>query len=170
MELNDKVIILKPFTLADAEAHLAGEDEEQIRWLGEGHKSTIESVKNWIQNSQKSWNGGGTVFVFAIWSIEDCRLVGMVEANTEYEKIEGLQKGDVNISYAIYPDARGRGYASRAVSLVMNFLKKKQFARSVLRISPDNINSLKIPNTFGFENTGEIITKEGKMILFVKNF
>ncbi len=45
--LQDKLITFRPINLEDAETHLAGDDEEQIKWLNSG-KSTMESVQNWI--------------------------------------------------------------------------------------------------------------------------
>jgi RimJ/RimL family protein N-acetyltransferase len=92
----------------------------------------------------------------------------MVEANIDYEKIEGLQKGDANISYGLYPEARGKGYATRAVNMITEFLRQKGVERVVLRINPDNPNSLKIPVNCGFQSAGEIMTKEGKMLMFSK--
>ncbi len=93
----------------------------------------------------------------------------MVEVNLDYEKIEGLQNGDVNISYAIYPTERRKSYATMAVNLIIDFLKEKQLVRVVLQISPDNKKSLKVPLSCGFQSPYEIETKNGKMLVFVKN-
>ncbi|MBI2637367.1 MAG: hypothetical protein HYW88_00565 [Candidatus Sungbacteria bacterium] len=53
-ELTDGGITIKPFEFKDAEKHLAGDDEEQMKWFG-GGKSTLESVHAWIKRNQESW-------------------------------------------------------------------------------------------------------------------
>ncbi|MDO8639032.1 MAG: hypothetical protein Q7R43_05650 [Candidatus Daviesbacteria bacterium] len=48
VELTDRIIKIRPFTLENAEEHLAGEDEAQVKWLSDG-KGTLEGVQKWIQ-------------------------------------------------------------------------------------------------------------------------
>lgn len=112
--ITNGTITLRPFTLDDAQEHLADEDENMARWLS-GGKSTLESVQDWIKKNQMYWKQGGPIFAFTI--VSDKKLVGMIEANTEYQKIEGLEKGEANLSYGIYPFARGNGYGTKAVLL-----------------------------------------------------
>lgn len=165
MELKDDTLIIKPFELRDALAHLAGEDAEQIRWVS-GAKSTMESVEDWIRRNQEFSKSDGPVFNFAVWA--GGQLVGMVEANTDVQQAEGIQKGDANISYAIYPKFRGKRYATMAVHLMLEYLKQRTLKRAVLRIKAGNIGSLRIPIACGFQEIEEIDTKEGKMLMFVK--
>ena len=161
----DDVILIKPFSIEDAGKQLRGEDDEIRKWLTEGQVSTLESVTNWIQ----SWQDDGTVFPFAIWTIEDKTLVGMVEARTHWETIEGLEDGDANISYCLYPDYRGKGYVTRAIKLIQEFLILKRIKRAIIRISPDNVNSLKVPPRCGFQKKGQVGTESGEVsIIFVK--
>src|SRR5690242_761282 len=102
--LSDDVIALAQFTQDDVEAHVAGDDIEQARWLNGGHPSTTESTRAWIERNAEYWRRGGPVFNFAIRTMQG-DLVGMVEANTDSAEIDGLQAGDANISYALYPEA-----------------------------------------------------------------
>lgn len=157
----DDVILIKPFCLEDAGKHLRGEDNDIRKWLNEGQVSTLESVTNWIQ----SWKDDGTVFPFAIWTIEDNMLAGMVEARTHAETIEGLEDGDANISYCLYPDYRGKGYVTRAIKLIQKFLILKGIKQAVIRISPDNVNSLKVPPRCGFRKTGQVRTESGEVFM-----
>jgi hypothetical protein len=114
LELTDGKILLRHFRLVDAESHLAGEDAEQVRWLS-GGRGTLPGVLAWIEGNQRHWQVAGPVFNFAIVHAHTGTLLGMVEANTDYLRIAGLHEGDANISYGLYPCARGHGYASRAV-------------------------------------------------------
>jgi len=57
--LTDGEITLKPFSLEDAPAHLAGDDGEQAKWLG--GRSTEENVHNWILKNQEHWKNQGPI-------------------------------------------------------------------------------------------------------------
>ena len=153
--------------MEDAEKHLSGDDESQIKWLS-GGKSTLESVQNWIRKNSESWQTGGHVFNFALWTAEG-NLVGMVEANTDDSSIEGLEKGDANISYSLYPDARGKGYVTRAVDLLLEFLRSRGIKRAVIRVHPENINSMGVPLRSGFKEVDPIKDKAGNPFrVFIK--
>jgi len=166
--LDDDVIILRPFKEEDAEEHLRGEDEEQIKWLS-GGKSSLELVKNWIKKNKDYWQKGGPVFNFAIIDKTSNKLVGMVEANTGYEKIEGIENGNANISYGIYPQFRGKGYAQKAINLLLDFLKSKQVKRAVIRTNPQNPASMKVAQRLGFEEKDQITKRDReKLKIFVK--
>ncbi|MBP9815754.1 GNAT family N-acetyltransferase [Candidatus Woesebacteria bacterium] len=148
VELTNGNITLRPFTLADAEYHLTHEDQEIEKWLS-GGKSTLESVTTWIQRNADSWAVGGPVFNFAIVDTSGT-LVGMVEARPIDPAAFTTQEGDVNISYGIYPEARGKNYAVEAVELIMQFLKTHDHNRAVIRVNPEKIASLSVPRKLGF--------------------
>lgn len=168
MELSDEGIMLRPFRLSDAEEHLAGEDDEQVKWLS-GGEGNLEGVRDWIRKNEKQWEDNGHIFNFAIVDFETKKLLGMVEANTDFETLEGLQEGDANISYGLYPNSRGKGNAGKAVSLIADFLRNKGFKRAVIRVNPENKKSLKIPLACEFLETSEVITKAGeKLKVFIK--
>jgi len=168
LKLTDAVISLRPFTIDDAKAHLAGEDDEQVKWLNEGKASTIESVRAWIGWNEESWHAGGPIYNFAIVG-EDGKLAGMVEANTDTENMTGLRPGDANVSYNIYPAARGKGHATRAVNLMEHYLAGMGIQRSVLRIDPDNETSLGVPTRLGYHEHDRIPTPDGTTLrMFIK--
>lgn len=168
--LTDGIILLRPFTFEDVERHVAGDDEESIKWLNEGHPSTVESTRAWIERQHQSLRDGGPVFTFAIERIDTHDLIGMVETNLAFEKFEGYQPGDANVSYALYPEARAQGFATRAVNLILHFLQTKQeIRRAVLQIDQDNVLSLGLAKRCGFEDGVLMTLKEGKtMRVFYK--
>ncbi|HVT01400.1 MAG TPA: GNAT family N-acetyltransferase [Patescibacteria group bacterium] len=169
MEIQDETIKLRPFELEDAEEHLAGEDEEQIKWLS-GGKGTIEGVRDWIKKNKEQWENNGHILNFAITDKQSGKLLGMIEANGHSQELEGLEEGDVNISYGLYPFARGKGYATNAVNLILKFLKEKGFKRAIIKVNPNNKDSLKIPLRCGFVEGKTIITKDKeKLIIFRKD-
>lgn len=168
LELTDNIITLRPFIQEYAEEHFAGEDEEQVKWLS-GGRGSLEGVRKWIEKNQKSWEAGGPVFNFAVFDPES-RLVGMVEANKDYEQVEGIQEGDANVSYGLYPFARGKGYATRAVNMMVDFLREEGLNRAVIRVNPENRRSLNVPVRCGFTESGSIVTESGqKLNIFIKD-
>ena len=167
--LTDGTILLRHFRLEDAENHLAGEDAEQVRWLS-GGRGTLPGVLAWIEANQRHWQAGGPVFNFAIVHAHTGTLLGMVEANTDYLRIAGLHEGDANISYGLYPGARGHGYASRAVALVMDFLQSRGIRRAVIRVDPRNTPSVRVARRLGYLWIGEIATVGGHSLdLYVRS-
>jgi RimJ/RimL family protein N-acetyltransferase len=165
--LTDGELVLKPFELGDAADHLAGDDDQQARWLG--GKSTEASVRGWILRNKEHWKNDGPVYNFSVRDAAG-RLIGMVEANTNYQALRGVDEGDANISYAIYPQARRKGYASRAVTLLETFLAGRGMRRSVIRVPPENMASLGVPRRLGYEDTGKITAEDGEDVrVFVKD-
>jgi RimJ/RimL family protein N-acetyltransferase len=169
-ELTDGAIILRPFRLEYAEAHLAGDDEENIRWLS-GGVSTMDTVRNFILKSQQYWENDGPIYTFAIFGAKSGQQVGMVESNSNPAHIKELAEGEVNISYNIYPFARGKGYATRAVGLMLTFLKEKGYKTAVLRVNPENQKSLGVAGRAGFSRVGENSPEPGEemFVIFKKS-
>lgn len=168
-ELTGCEIILRPFQLDYAEAHLAGDDEENVRWLS-GGVSTIETVRNWILRNREAWENDGPVYSFAVFEAKTKRQVGMVEANSNPAQVAGLVKGEVNISYNIYPFARGKGYATKAVNLILTFLKEKGFKTALILVNPENKKSLGVAGRAGFTRIGENNPQPGeeRLVVFKK--
>ncbi|MGH7196652.1 MAG: GNAT family N-acetyltransferase [Candidatus Saccharimonadales bacterium] len=168
IELTDGVVSLKPFQLADAPAHLAGEDEEQVKWLGEGNKSTQQIVESWIVRNQKSWVEGGPVFSFAVRTVADDQQIGQVEVKTKSDKPGDFEPGEANVSYSLYPAGRGRGLATRAVTLLEPFMREKGVKRALIRVDPENKASLSVPPRCGYTEQGIIHRKDETLVSFSK--
>jgi RimJ/RimL family protein N-acetyltransferase len=102
------------------------------------------------RSQPRHWRAGGPVFNFASVNAHTGTLMGMVEANTDYLRIDGLHEGDANISYGINPlRARGHGYASRAVALVMDVVHSSEIRRAVIRVNPRNTPSARVARRLG---------------------
>ncbi len=169
LSITDGNIIIRPFSSEDAAAHLEGDDEQQSIYLNGGHISTEKSVNAWIAKNEEYWRNDGPIYNFAIVD-NDRQPIGMVEANTDSDKLDGLEIGDANISYALYPKARGKGYTSRAIKLLEQFLIERGLIRSVIRVNPDNKASLKVPERLNYYDNGQIITRDGdKLRIYIKN-
>src|SRR4051812_49889283 len=67
--LTDGIIFLRPLTPEDAADHLAGEDEEMVKWVS-GGGSTLATVEAFFQNNQGSWRSGGSPRVLWVFDFE----------------------------------------------------------------------------------------------------
>jgi len=158
LTITDGVILLRPMSRDDVGVHVAGSDAKQARWLS-GAASTPAATREWIQHSAECWADGGPTFNFGVVEVASGRLVGVVEANTEAERMDGVHDGEANIWYVIYPHARRRGYATRAVNLILPFLDERGFV-PVIRAAPGNKRSKKVAKRAGFKRTGQVIALE----------
>ncbi|WP_437583701.1 GNAT family N-acetyltransferase [Paramicrobacterium sp. CJ85] len=143
---DDGVVMIRPVTQADAEAHIAGQDEEYVTWL-EPSDGTEETERRRFAEAEKAWEAGGPIFEFAI--IAEGELAGTITAEVGRE---GLQPHQADITYGLYPNTRGRGIATRAVMLVVSFLDQiPGISEAVTRVSPENPKSRSVAERAGFE-------------------
>lgn len=67
----------------------------------------------------------------------------------------------VEFGYAIYPEWRGRGFATQAAVMLMDLAEERAGIRHfVLAVSPENEPSLAIIRKLGFVRTGEQMDEE----------
>jgi RimJ/RimL family protein N-acetyltransferase len=109
-----------------------GRDDEFHRWLGPGAEvpEPVACV----------WAGG--------------QLVGWVDYDLDHA---WLRPGQVNVGYYLFPSARGKGYASRAVELLLLHLKRDtEYTVATLLIHPENVRSLALARRLGFTENGAV--------------
>ena len=132
--VTDGVVTLSAPRPGDAKRLVEGRDDEFFRWLGPGAE-TPDPV--------------------ACVRVGD-ELVGWVDydCNTEHD---WLDPGQVNVGYYLFPAARGKGYASRAVRLLLAHLgRQTEHEVATLVIDPENVKSVQLARRLGFEERGEI--------------
>ena len=63
----------------------------------------------------------------------------------------------MNVGYSLFAAARGKGYASRAVELLLDHLARDtEHSVATLLIHPENARSLAVARRLGFEQRGEV--------------
>lgn len=148
--LSDGVIVLRPLRVEDAVDHLSGEDAELVRWLN-GGPGTTESVQRHLKHVQQMWANHGPIFTFAIRLATDETLVGTIDVQLSQATYRSDQ---ANLAYGLYPQWRGRGFATRAVNLALEFLGPFVTVRSALiRVEPGNVSSAAVAIRAGFTLT-----------------
>jgi len=164
-DLTDGTILLRPLRAEDASAHLAGEDEEMARWLN-GGRSTLATVNAFIERSQENWRVGGPQLPFGVFDCASNQLIGFIEVNLA----RVVAPGQVNVSYGVFQQWRGRGIAERAIELMSKFLRTSTEARQmVLRIAPANAASLRVAEKAGFTYCGLFDEPEGRLARYIRD-
>lgn len=143
---------LRPLVVADARAHCAGEDDLTVRWLTGGY-GNLETTTEYIEELARDAAAGAGKRAFGVWLGD--RLCGYVDYDPDLD--DGLEPGDVNLTYAVHPWARGRGIAAQAVHLVCQILRNDQVGtRAVIRVEPENLRSVRVAEKAGFVHIREL--------------
>jgi RimJ/RimL family protein N-acetyltransferase len=131
---TDGVVMLRAPGPGDVELLMAGRDEEFFRWFGPGATGPRPVACVWV----------------------DDRLVGWVDYDVDADH-DWLQPGEVNVGYYLFATARGKGYASRAVELLLEHLRRDtEYTVATLLIHPENERSLALARRLGFLQKGEV--------------
>lgn len=157
--LSDGVIILTGHTDHDIADHLAGEDEETARrfefWP---HKSTEDGVRDAYRRWAHSWETGGPTRTFATRDAVTGQLLGGCELRLQSD-------GSAHVSYWTSASERRRGYATRALALLLSYGKSIGVTRFESYIAPDNLASLRVSKKAGFRCIGAFTDKEGAVMI-----
>jgi RimJ/RimL family protein N-acetyltransferase len=165
MILTDGVITLRPRTLADVDAQIAGQDDLYEQWL-EWDPPSRESVTAMIVASTQSWEQGMARYDFGVFDADSDALIGNALAN-HIDPLLGV--GEVNIAYGVFPSWRGRGVAGRVVELLCGWVGENPTATTaVLKIDADNYGSLAVAKRHGFIADGAINVATGSIDRFVR--
>jgi RimJ/RimL family protein N-acetyltransferase len=131
---TDGVVTLRGPEPGDVELLIAGRDEEFFKWFGPGATGPRPVACVWVEE----------------------RLVGWVDYDLDSDR-DWLEPGEVNVGYYLFPEARGKGYASRAVELLLDHLDRDtEHSVATLLIHPENRRSLALAHRLGFVRKGEV--------------
>jgi RimJ/RimL family protein N-acetyltransferase len=102
---------------------------------------------------------------FLTWCPNAVVLDGLMIGHAGYHGPPGINSAQspdaVEYGYKIFPDWRGRGYATEAAVMLMDLAEERAGIRHfVLAVSPTNDPSLAIVRKLGFVKTGEHMDEE----------
>lgn len=149
--LVDDVVELNPLDLNDLEAHLAGEDEELVKWLNSGPGS-VASVERYIASAMQQWQQGSPKLTFGIRLRHQRILIGTIDVDLEPNFLPPWQ---ANLAYGIYPAWRRRGLATRSVRIACDYLRTlPHIDTAVIRAARANPVSIAVALRAGFAHAG----------------
>ncbi|HTN79016.1 MAG TPA: GNAT family N-acetyltransferase [Acidimicrobiales bacterium] len=136
--VTDGIVTLRPPRPGDAALLKAGRDDEFHRWLGSGSDDPQPTA----------------------CIVVDDEVVGWIDYDREGP---WLADDAVNIGYSLSPAARGNGYATRALALLLRELAAtSDHETATVLIDPHNTRSLAVAHRAGFVECGEV---DGQVLL-----
>jgi RimJ/RimL family protein N-acetyltransferase len=155
LPLTDGIVTLRRQHPDDLDLHLAAIDEEQIRWLWEsGDRERYEAMTTEERRAHQFRHLTASHDSFGprpkwCWSVDlaDASYVAYIDCDLANNHVP---EGEANISYACAREHRGRGYTSRAVRLVRDFLRQCTAAQEAhILVDVDNVASLRVAKAVG---------------------
>lgn len=156
-ELTDGVVVLRPWRDEDIDPARLGHDEEIRHWFGfpevvPSREIQAAAVERW----RASYADNRSTVNFLVE--HEGRPAGWVEVR---DKGDGV--GD--LSWGLYAGFRGKGLATRAVALLINYaFNELKLARLEAQTDPANIPSLRVAQRNGMRREGlarEFGTRDG---------
>jgi RimJ/RimL family protein N-acetyltransferase len=133
---------LRPWWVEDATWYVESRDDEVFEWTNEDRSLTVEAAEEAIRRV----TGDPDLHCFAIADDQTGELLGNIALVVENENVKSAE-----IMYWLASWGRGRGIATRAVSLLCEWafdqLKVKRIALKILR---GNIRSQRVAERAGF--------------------
>jgi len=168
---SDGVLSIRRQTCDDLEQHLGAIDDAQIVLLWDpGHRELWEALSPAEQREHQCAHlqrvsegfGPGPKWWFS-GDVVDARYVVYVDCDLACPEVP---PGAANISYACHPAHRRRGYATRAVRLVLQFLTEQTSATEAwFAMLPDNEPSRRVAIAIGASEHGRAKDRFGRTLV-----
>jgi len=152
---TDGVVTIRRQRVDDIDQHLAAIDDDQIDWLWEpGDRDKWEALTPAQQRARNLQHlrdchdafGTGPKWTFSVDGTDET-YVAYVDCDLANKHVP---LGAANISYTGHPAYRGRGNVSRAVRLVMQFLRDHTGAQAAhIIVDARNTASLRVARAVG---------------------
>ena len=148
--LEGRGLRLRRYRPDDLDALVASIDEEAARWLRRvTWPYDAEAAKAFLEFAGASWADRRAHF--AIADLESDALLGGLNVDIDLPNAIG------EVGYRVGPTARGRGVATRAVSLAVDWgLDELRLARMDMSIDTRNLASLRVANKSDFRREGTL--------------
>lgn len=155
MNFKTDRLIIRPLSINDKESiFVYRSDPETSKYLSLIPK-TVNDVEEFIKKSSNVINVPGTWFQLVIIEQQNNQVIGDIGIHF----LDTDPKSDqVEIGYTIDRKYRGQGYATEALSLIINYLfSNLNKHRMTASINPINVPSIKLIERLGFRKEAYFI-------------
>jgi RimJ/RimL family protein N-acetyltransferase len=148
--LSDGTVALRPMQESDLQALLEeGNDPDTRIWVNVPVPYTERHARDELEGWMAAWDDPARPLALTITEVGDDAYRGVVLVGTN--RPEGI----VELAYGVHPQARRKGYASRAVRLVARWaLTGLGATRVEARADPDNAASQGVLQSAGLTREG----------------
>jgi RimJ/RimL family protein N-acetyltransferase len=154
--LTDDLVRLDAHRESDIPAHIEGEDDETARRFGWWpRRSSEETVRTAYEEWAQEWLTRGNRRTFAVRDLGELRLVGGCELRLQPD-------GSGQVSYWTHAGERRRGYAARALQLLVGYAGDLGLSQLESEVAVDNTASRRVSERAGFVAVGEITDEAGE--------
>jgi len=152
LELSDDVVHLRPWTLVDVPVlTVIWQDTELQRRFGVQPPVTDASTTGYVNGVTGAWHAGEQLSL----AIE---VDGAVVGGCDVDEVGQVPQ----LGYWLAVRARGNGYATRASTLLFDWVRDALDApRSELEIEPDNVASIAVAERLGFSRVAGVERRDG---------
>jgi ribosomal-protein-alanine N-acetyltransferase len=154
VELQTSRLVLRPVTTADAAAVVAYRGDPQVvRYLSHDGL-TLEQATSLLENADVRWPASAEErFNVTLAVVLDDHVIGDVHVWNTGEPLQPASDdpGEVWLGYAIHPRHHGQGYATEAVSRVVEWLRQTGIKRIHANTYCENVASVKLLQRLGFQ-------------------
>jgi RimJ/RimL family protein N-acetyltransferase len=131
---------------------------KQHAGLDGGRISQPKMVSAMRSGAGHSWETGGPTRTFATRDAATSRLLGGCELRVQPD-------GSAHVSYWTSAGERRRGYATRALALLLHYGNSIGVTRFEAHIAPDNLASRRVSEKTGFRCVGRFTDEEGAVMI-----
>jgi RimJ/RimL family protein N-acetyltransferase len=149
--LTDGVVALRPWRDADALAKAAwGGDAEIVRWTGVPAGYTEAAARAWAASIEEG-RRAGRALALAIVEARSDAVLGSCDIRRPDPEDAALGE----IGYLLSAGARGSGYATQAIALLVEWgFRQLGMERVQALVHPDNARSARVLDRLGFHREG----------------
>jgi RimJ/RimL family protein N-acetyltransferase len=157
--LSDGVVTLRRWRGSDTQRLTEiWQDAELQRRFGVPAPVTRDEIDAWLTGVAERWRAGAQI---SLAITVDDTVVGGCE-------LDGLDTPEPDLGYWVAAEARGRGYATRAASLLVELADERlPGAALVLLVEADNTASITVAERLGFARVAGRTVVEDDRVLYV---
>lgn len=155
MNLKTERINIRPVSLSDKESIFVYRSDPETHKYLSLIPNTVDDVENFIKKASNVIDVPGTWFQFVIIEQLNNQVIGDIGIHFLDTDPENKQ---VEIGYTLDRRYRGNGYATEALTVIINYLfTRLNKHRITASIDPINISSIKLIERLGFRKEAHFI-------------